>query len=794
MTTPIFASMLSFITYSLTHPGLLSPAPVFSSLALFNSLRIPLNLLPMVIGQVVDGLASVARIQEFLAAEEVQDEATWDYNANNAIVVKDADFTWERTSSQDSEKGGQHALKSMKELQKEEKAAKAKRKEDQKRRSRQVTSEKLDTAPGSPTTDASSSDGEEETPFAVNNIDLTVGREELIAVIGSVGSGKSSLLGALAGDMRRTSGTVTFGSTRAFCPQYAWIQNATVKQNIVFGRDYDRKWYNEVIDACALRPDLEMLPSGDLTEIGERGITVSGGQKQRLNIARAIYFNADIILMDDPLSAVDAHVGRHIMDNAICGLLKHKCRVLATHQLHVLHRADRIVWMKEGAIHKVATFPELMEHDGEFQKLMATTAVEEEEEEEEEVIEDEREDEKKKMAKKKGRKPAGALMQQEEKAVNSVGWSVYAAYIRAAGSILVASMILLILGVSQAANIITSLWLSWWTAGKYGYPNAVYIGGYAALGVVQASLMFVFSVTLTVLGTKASKVMLHRAIYRVLRSPMSFFDTTPLGRITNRFAKDVDVMDNMLTDSMRMFFFTMAMILSVFCLIIAYYYYFAIALVPLTIMFLFAASYYRASAREMKRHEAVLRSVVFSRFGEAVTGISTIRAYGLQREFAQSVNESIDSMDGAYFLTYANQRWLSVRLDAVGTLLVFTVGILVVTSRFSINPSTGGLVLSYILTIVQMIQFTVRQLAEVENNMNSTERIHYYGTQLEEEAPLKLGDVPQTWPRRARSCSTTLKCDIVLACLLCFMVSQCTSMLENALASWVVQVLANRPS
>lgn len=207
-------------------------------------------------------------------------------------------------------------------------------------------------------------------------------------------------------------------------------------------------------------------------------------------------------------------------------------------------------------------------------------------------------------------------------------------------------------------------------------------------------------------------------------------------------------MDNMLTDSMRMFFFTMAMIVSVFCLIIAYYHYFAIALVPLAIMFTFSAGYYRSSAREMKRHEAVFRSVVFSRFGEAVTGLSTIRAYGMQQHFLQSVNNALDSMDGAYFLTYANQRWLAVRLDAIGTLLVFTVGILVVTSRFSRNPSVGGLVLSYILTIVQMIQFTVRQLAEMENNMNSTERIHYYGTQLEQEAPLHLGNVPSSWPQK----------------------------------------------
>ena len=463
MTTPIFASMLAFITYRLSE-HVLDPAPVFSSLALFNALRIPLNLLPMIIGQVVDGLASVTRIQEFLAAEEVQDEATWDYEANKAIIVKDADFTWERNTTQDADNGAGNFLKSMKEIQQDEKEAK-KAKHD-KRQSKQLEKEKLESAPPSQTSRGSSSEDEEEQPFQIRNIDLSVGRNELVAVIGSVGSGKSSLLGALAGDMRRTAGNVTFGTERAFCPQYAWIQNATVKQNITFGKDYNRKWYDKVVDACALRPDLEMLPSGDLTEIGERGITVSGGQKQRLNIARAIYFDADIVLMDDPLSAVDAHVGRHIMDDAICGLLKDKCRVLATHQLHHLHRVDRIVWMKDGRIHKIATFPELMEKDEEFQKLMATTAIAEEKEEKDEVNEDEEEAEKKKMAKKKGRKPQGALMQQEEKAVSSVGWDVYAAYVRAAGSIMVAPGIAALLLVSQGANIITSLWLSWWTSDK----------------------------------------------------------------------------------------------------------------------------------------------------------------------------------------------------------------------------------------------------------------------------------------------------------------------------------------
>jgi ATP-binding cassette subfamily C (CFTR/MRP) protein 1 len=237
-------------------------------------------------------------------------------------------------------------------------------------------------------------------------------------------------------------------------------------------------------------------------------------------------------------------------------------------------------------------------------------------------------------------------------------------------------------------------------------------------------------------------------MYRVLRAPMSFFDTTPLGRITNRFSKDIDIMDNTLTDAMRMYFMTLAMISAVFILIIVYFHYFAIALGPLFILFCFSAAYYRSSAREIKRHEAVQRSFVFAKFSEAVSGTATIRAYGLQDRFSRSVGDAIDGMNSAYFLTFANQRWLSVRLDVIGNCLVFTTGILVVTSRFSINPSVGGLVLSYILSIVQMIQFTVRQLAEVENNMNATERIHYYATQLEEEAPLKVKDVRDSWPEK----------------------------------------------
>jgi ATP-binding cassette subfamily C (CFTR/MRP) protein 1 len=247
--------------------------------------------------------------------------------------------------------------------------------------------------------------------------------------------------------------------------------------------------YKKVIEACALQPDLDMLPQGDTTEIGERGITVSGGQKQRLNIARAIYFDADLILMDDPLSAVDAHVGRHIFDHAILGLLKNKSRILATHQLWVLNRCDRIIWLEEGKIQAIDTFDNLMKDHAGFQQLMETTAVEEKHDKGGHVNDDEVESEKKTMKKKR---KGAALMQAEERAVKSVPWSVYLDYVRASGSLLNAPIVLGFLLLSQAANIGTSLWLSYWTSNSESTPKWAYLiltGVIQNLAIPKASIL-----------------------------------------------------------------------------------------------------------------------------------------------------------------------------------------------------------------------------------------------------------------------------------------------------------------
>lgn len=261
------------------------------------------------------------------------------------------------------------------------------------------------------------------------------------------------------------------------------------------------------------------------------------------------------------------------MDKAICGILKDKCRILATHQLHVLNRCDRIIWIEDGCIASIDTFDNLMRNSEGFQKLMATTAQEEDTSQGPKSDSKEKAEEKQDAKKSKRSKAAGALMTQEERAVKSVGWNVWKAYIEASGSIFNAPLILLILVAANGANICTSLWLSFWTSNKFHYSEGAYIGVYVALGFSQALLMYIFSTLLSTSGTNASKSMLQRAMTRVLRAPMSFFDTTPLGRITNRFSKDIDSMDNNLTDAMRMYFLTLTMILSVFALIIAYFHY-----------------------------------------------------------------------------------------------------------------------------------------------------------------------------------------------------------------------------
>ncbi|KIP05008.1 hypothetical protein PHLGIDRAFT_14797, partial [Phlebiopsis gigantea 11061_1 CR5-6] len=302
------------------------------------------------------------------------------------------------------------------------------------------------------------------------------------------------------------------------------------------------------------------------------------------------------------------------------------------------------------------------------------------------------------------------------------------------------------------AQVLSSYWLVYWQELKWPLPQGFYMGVYAGLGVSQAIGFFLMGMLFSLLTYYASRELHRSSIKRVMHAPMSFFETTPLGRIMNRFAKDIDTIDNMLGDSLRMFFSTLSNILGAIILIAIVLPWFLIAVFSISALYLWAAIFYRASARELKRLDAILRSSLYSHFSESLSGLATIRAYGEQERFLKDNQKRVDVENRAYWLTVTNQRWLGIRLDFLGILLTFVVAILTVGTRFSISPSQTGVTLSYIISVQQAFGWMIRQSAEVENNMNSVERIIHYSKELEQEPPHEIPDKkpPAPWPSKGQ--------------------------------------------
>ncbi|CAG8778327.1 23794_t:CDS:10, partial [Gigaspora margarita] len=369
---PIFASVLSFTIFSLTG-GNLNAEIAFSSVALFYILRIPLSFLQLTISSAADAYVSINRITDFLLADELTILPGINPDEKNAIKVMDGDFIWETDSSNE-------IIDKSNEKMKKEKSKYYRNDENDEIDfptdfDYEKVSSSIDDISDISTT-STPIEYLENSPLLflkshLRKINILIPRGKLIAIVGPVGSGKSSLLSALIGEMKRIKGEVIFGGNVGYCPQTAWIQNATLRDNITFGLPFNYEKYQQVIKDCCLEPDLCLLPSGDLTEIGEKGINLSGGQKQRVNLARAVYYNADIILLDDPLSAVDAHVGRYLFTNCIKGALVKKTRLLVTHHLHYLPQVDYIICMEDGEIAEQGTYEELMKNRKNFSKLIA---------------------------------------------------------------------------------------------------------------------------------------------------------------------------------------------------------------------------------------------------------------------------------------------------------------------------------------------------------------------------------------------------------------------------------------
>jgi ABC-type multidrug transport system fused ATPase/permease subunit len=389
---------------------------------------------------IADAQNAIGRIALVFEAELLKDTKTINSSLDVAIHVENASFSWDAPPPEDAKvpgtgkKEGRLVRLGLKKTKKTPAAGPS------------------DNSAG--TSGAATPVEKEDNVFRLRDIDMSVPKGQLVAIVGPVGTGKTSLLEGLIGEMRRTAGTVAFGGSVGYCPQSAWIQNATIRDNICFGRPFDEGRYWDAVRASCLEQDLEMLPYGDMTEVGEKGISLSGGQKQRVNICRAVYCGADVQIYDDPLSALDAHVGKAVFNNVLLNAASGTTRLLVTHALHFLPQVDYIYTMVNGRIIERGTYSELMVRGGEFAKFVSEFGNQEVREEKEESAVEEVGEEKKEKKPKVGK----ALMQAEERATGSVSGGVYATYIRAGDGAVLMPLLLLSLVLIQGTTVLSSYW------------------------------------------------------------------------------------------------------------------------------------------------------------------------------------------------------------------------------------------------------------------------------------------------------------------------------------------------
>ncbi|XP_014222078.1 multidrug resistance-associated protein 1 isoform X3 [Trichogramma pretiosum] len=762
---PFLVSLVSFATYVLVDEShVLDSKKAFVSLSLFNILRFPLSMLPMMISNVVQASVSVKRINKFMNSEELDpNNVQHDPSEANPLVIENGNFTWDSESS--------------------------------------------------------------ESKPTLQNINLKVKQGQLVAIVGTVGSGKSSLISALLGEMDKISGRVNTKGSIAYVSQQAWIQNATLQDNILFGKPLDKALYHRVIEACALSPDLKMLPAGDQTEIGEKGINLSGGQKQRVSLARAIYNNSDIYFLDDPLSAVDSHVGKHIFENLIGphGLMKKKTRILVTHGITYLPEVDNIVVLKDGEISESGTYKELLEKRGAFadflvQHLQEVGNLKSEEEDTEDLLEIKQklettigsEELQQRINQARSRtsvsvsesgsladrrslngslhrqpstdsqqslsplrsnsvknkeevqyKVGEKLIETEKAETGSVKWKVYSHYLKSIGWFLAISTIIMN-AIFQGFSIGSNVWLSVW-ADDHHYINKtiegvmmnvtdpsyrdMYLGVYGALGLGQAFSSF-FCDLAPQLGCWLAARQMHLVMLRgVMRAPLTFFDTTPIGRIISRFSKDVDVLDVSLPQQISDTIYCTFEVIATLVVISYSTPIFIAVILPIGLIYYFIQRFYVATSRQLKRLESVSRSPIYSHFGESVTGAQTIRAYGVQDRFIKESESRVDFNQVCYYPSIIANRWLAIRLEMVGNFIIFFAALFAVLDKQEMSSGLVGLSISYALQITQTLNWLVRMTSDVETNIVAVERIKEYGETPQEAAWNKPENDPdKDWP------------------------------------------------
>uniref|UniRef100_A0A8C8K6C6 ABC-type glutathione-S-conjugate transporter n=1 Tax=Oncorhynchus tshawytscha TaxID=74940 RepID=A0A8C8K6C6_ONCTS len=583
-----------------------------------------------------------------------------------------------------------------------------------------------------------------EGPPCLKRINVRVPQGSLVAVVGHVGSGKSSLLSAMLGETEKRSGSVSIKGSVAYVPQQAWIQNATVQDNVMFGREKQKTWYQRVLDACALLPDLEILPAGDSTEIGEKGLNLSGGQKQRVSLARAVYRKADVYLLDDPLSAVDAHVGQHIFDKVIGpkGVLRDKTRVLVTHGMSFLPQADLILVLVDGEITESGSYQELLSRHGAFADFIHTFAS------------NDRKESVTETAAQRGRTSffflafhilTGVCQFLATDCLSflpQVRLEMYMEYFKTIGMAFIIPIVFLY-AFQQGASLAYNYWLSLWA--DEPIVNGTQVDTDMKLAVYGALGTFGAITTTNELLRRMNTVLL---LHNVLHSPMSFFETTPSGNLLNRFAKEIDAIDCMIPDGLKMMLGYLFKLMEVCIIVMLATPFAAVVILPLAILYAFVQSFYVATSCQLRRLESVSRSPIYTHFNETVQGASVIRAFGEQHRFIVQANKRVDFNQTSYFPRFVATRWLAVNLEFVGNGVVLAAAILSVMGKDTLSPGIVGLAVSHSLQVTGILSWIVRSWTDVENNIVSVERVKEYADTAKEAVwTVEGSSLPLAWPQ-----------------------------------------------
>lgn len=680
--TPLLVSTFTFGTAIVL--GIpLDVGTVFTATTFFKILQEPLRTFPQALISISQAMISLRRLDHYMTSAELvegsveRDEA---YDSTVAVEMKDGVFSWD-------DEGGEVVLK---------------------------------------------------------NLNVEIRKGELAAIVGTVGSGKSSFLASVLGEMHKISGKVRVRGTTAYVAQTSWIQNGTIQENILFGLPMDRRRYIEVVRTCCLEKDFEMMEFGDQTEIGERGINLSGGQKQRIQLARAVYQDCDTYLLDDIFSAVDAHTGSEIFKECVRGILKDKTILLVTHQVDFLHNVDLIFVMRDRMIVESGKYTDLLESGLDFKALVTAheTSME--------MVEmgttmpgatSPKTPKSPQLPMSRGNsnvengfpevsgsdQATSKLIKEEERETGHVSLRVYKLYCTEAFGWWGVFAVLLISFLWQASLMASDYWLAYETSDAASFNPSLFINVYAIIAAVSIVLVLSRGLFTTLWGLKTSQVFFGQMLHSLLHAPMSFFDSTPSGRILSRASSDQTNIDIFVPFFLSLSVSMYVTLLSIIIITCQYAWPTVFLLIPLGWLNVWYRGYYLASSRELTRLDSITKAPVIHHFSESISGVMTIRCFRKQEKFSQENVNRVNSNLRMDFHNNGSNEWLGFRLELIGSFLlcVSTLFMILLPSSI-IKPEYVGLSLSYGLSLNGVLFFTIFMSCFVENRMVSVERIKQF--------------------------------------------------------------------